>query len=208
MGAIPTSDLPGHKQLHSRTVTALERCQESQDIDFKESAPWDVLQWRIIHTALGMGNLRDGGIIIIGVSERGRTWNLIGIEDPHLGTYDVDTNIDKINAYVSPYVDISIVIVEHSGKRYLAIQIHEFRDIPLVCKKNGPEDENITKGCVYIRPPGMPKTTKVTDANQMHELLELAAEKRARRIIEVSRRIGMTERVPDTATFDEELKGL
>jgi hypothetical protein len=39
MGAIPTSDLPGHQLLHARVVNALDRCQESQGIDLKESAP-------------------------------------------------------------------------------------------------------------------------------------------------------------------------
>jgi hypothetical protein len=47
----------------------------------------------------------------------------------------------------------------------------------------------------------------------MHELLELAAEKRARRILETSRRIGLTydQSVPKQGTsqrFDSELEGL
>ena len=53
MGAIPTSDMPGHKRLHERVVTALDRCQESQAVDFKESATWDQLKWRIIKNRHG-----------------------------------------------------------------------------------------------------------------------------------------------------------
>lgn len=54
MGAIPSSEMPGHKRLHARVLSALDRCQEGQAIDFKESAPWESLKWRIAVTALGM----------------------------------------------------------------------------------------------------------------------------------------------------------
>jgi len=209
MGAIPTSDMPGHRQLHERVVNALNRCQESQGIDFKESAPWESLQWRIIHTALAMGNLRDGGIVVIGASERGTTWELTGVKPEHLETYDVDKIIDVINKYASPNVDLDIVIIKHeNGVDFLAIQIREFNDTPIVCKKNGPSGKSIVEGAVYVRPPGIAKTTRVMNASQMHDLLELAAEKRARRILEVSRRIGLEPRPTAKEYFDEELEGL
>lgn len=209
MGAIPTSDLPGHKLLHERVVNALDRCQESQGIDFKESAPWESLKWTIICTAMAMANLRDGGIIVIGASERGTTWELTGIKPEHLETYDVDNIIDFINKYSSPNVDLDIVVIKHSnGADFLAIQIREFNDTPIVCKKNGPTGKKIMEGIVYVRPPGIAKTTRVTKAEQMHDLLELAAEKRARRILEVSQRIGLEPRPTAKENFDEELEGL
>ena len=138
MGAIPSSQLPGHKQTHDRVISALERCQESQDIDFKESVKWPAIRWRMTRTVLGMGNLRDGGIIIIGVSERGNTWTLAGMTNLDLIRYDPDIVLDQINSYVSPHVDMDIVSVEYNGKMFLAIRAQEFPNTPLVCKKNGP----------------------------------------------------------------------
>jgi hypothetical protein len=41
----------------------------------------------------------------------------------------------------------------------------------------------------------------------MHDLLELAAEKRARRILETARRLGL-ETMPAKKPFDDELGGL
>lgn len=61
--------MPGHHELHGRVHAALDTCVESQAIECKESAPWEVLQHKIIKRALAMGNLRDGGAIIIGASE-------------------------------------------------------------------------------------------------------------------------------------------
>ncbi len=209
MGAIPKSNLPGHRRLHERATLALDRCQESEDVDFKESADWKTLIWRITHSALGMGNLRDGGIIVIGVAERGDSWDLTGVTAAHLATYDVDLITAHVNAYVSPHADVDVVVVDHrDGRQYLAIYVREFRDTPLVCKKNGPDKSGIVEGKVYVRLPAPPRTTAVTHAQQMHDLLELAAEKRARKLLETARRVGLVEDRSGTDAFDEELEGL
>ena len=209
MGAIPTSEMPGHRRLHDRVLSALDRCQEGQAIDFKESAPWQSLKGRIVMTALGMGNLRDGGVIVIGASEREQTWELTGITAEHLETYEVDVIIDTVNKYASPHIELDIAIVKYTnGRDFLAIQVREFIEIPVVCKKNGPTGAGLVQGCVYVRPPGVARTTRVIDASQMHDLLELAAEKRARRMLEVSRRIGLVARPSTSEQFDQELEGL
>ncbi|MEW6674211.1 MAG: ATP-binding protein [Thermodesulfobacteriota bacterium] len=208
--AIPTSDMPGHKKLHERVYNALDRCQESISVDFKESAPWEELKWQIIRTALGMGNLRDGGIIIIGASERGSTWDLPGISSEHLATFDTDVVIDVINKYASPPIKIDLVIVTYRNSNiFLAIQVNEFFDTPFVCKKNGPETgKRLREGDVFVRPPGKPRTTRITTAEEMQDLLELAAEKRARRILEVAYRIGLKATDTSIQKFDTELEGL
>lgn len=210
MGAIPTSDMPGHAKLHQRVCNALDRCQESTNVDFKASAPWDDLKFTLIRTVMAMANLRDGGVIVIGASESGDAWDLTGIQPEHLATYDVDDIIDGVNKYASPPVQLAIVIVTYQNeKRFLALQVHEFVDTPVVCKRNASDgNKKLVAGEVYVRPLGVPKTTKVLSADDMHELLELAAEKRARRLLEVAHRVGF--RPPEAATqrFDEELGDL
>jgi hypothetical protein len=146
-----------------------------------------------------MGNLRDGGIILVGVSQRDGHWNLTGIDEAHLETYDVDLIIDQVHKYVSTHVGLDIVTIAHGdGTNYLAILVREFDQTPLVCKKNGPEKEkaaeSIREGAIYTRPPGKPRTSQVTAAEQLHELLQLAAEKRARHILEISTRVGMVSK--------------
>jgi len=208
MGATPPSlDLPGFRQLRDRADNALQRCQEVADIAFKESAPWENLKSKVVHVALGMGNLRDGGIVIIGVSERDNTWTCTGITEEHLATYDVDLVTDQTNSYVSPHVDLDIVVHEFEGRKFLVIRVHEFAEIPLVCKKNGPDGSGIVKGGVYIRLPGTASTTKIQSAEQMRDLLNLAGEKRAREILETAKRVGMAPTVGGDAAFDRELGG-
>lgn len=205
MGAIPNSDSPGLLRLHSRASTALARCHESEDVDFKESAAWKDLKWKIVKAALGMANLRDGGLIVVGLSERDERWHLTGVSEEHLATFDPDTILGAVNAYASPFVEMDAAVVRYDGRDYLALDFKEFRETPVVCKKNGPEGEGIVKGAVYVRPPGVPRTTRVTDAVQMHDLLELAGEKRGRRILEVAKRVGLVEPATDRQKFDDEL---
>lgn len=207
MGAFPTSDMPGHKKLHERVTVALDTCQEYQDVDFKESQPWAELQWRIIKTSLAMANLRDGGIIVIGANERGRTWQLSGITANDLATFDVDAVVDKINAFASPHIALDVVLVSYrDADQFLGIQVHEFSDTPVVCRKNG--NCGLVEGAVYVRPPGKAQTTRVMDASQMEDLLELAAEKRARRILEVAGRVGLVPGESAGQSFNQELGGL
>jgi len=209
MGAIPSSDMPGHKGLHERVCTALDLCQESEGVDFKESAPWETLKWKVIRTLMAMGNLRDGGVIIIGASERGTKWDLTGISVQDLATYDVDVMIGQVNAYASPDMEIDVVTVRYrNDANFLAVRAKEFRDTPFVCKKRGPDGVGLAPGTIYVRPGGVPRTDPVTSAEQLRELLDLAAEKRARRMLESSRRVGMVPGSLSSDRFNEELGGL
>lgn len=209
MGLITSSELPGHKLLHERICTALDRCQEFPDVDFKRSASWNDLQWKITRTAIAMGNLRDGGIIVVGVAQRDDAWHLDGVSNEHGETYDTDKVADQFNKYISPHIRFDLVEVAYLAKRFIVIAAHEFTDTPLVCKKTAPSPKDLEKGCVYIRPfGGRPQTTKVTTAEEMHDLLELAAEKRARRILEVSRRVGLIPGISSTEHFDGEVQDI
>lgn len=102
MGLITSSELPGHKLLHERICTALDRGQEFPDVDFKRSASWDDLQWKITRTAIAMGNLRDGGIIVVGVSQRDDAWHLDGVSNERGETYGTDKVADQFNKYILP----------------------------------------------------------------------------------------------------------
>jgi predicted HTH transcriptional regulator len=177
-------------------------------VDFKESADMSALQYKIIRTAMAMANLRDGGVIVIGASEREETWQLTGILDEHLSSYDVDELVDAVNRFASPPIAVELVLVPYrDGPRFLAIQVREFGETPIVCRRDGPSGTGLKQGVVYVRPAGMARTSEVRTAEDMHTLLDLAAEKRARRILETARRIGM-QAPASTRPFDDELEGL
>lgn len=203
MAAFPNSDLPGHQRLHDRAWAALDRCQETQDVEFKESSPWDDMRFKIIRTAMAMANLRDGGIILIGASERGDSWSLDGISSEHLSTYDADELVAGVNKYASPHVDLSIVRLKYrDDQEFLVIKVEEFEMSPVVCKKT--YGNELREGDVFVRPVGQVRTTRLNNAKDIDDVLELAAEKRAKRIIQTAKRIGLEAKDTDEDAYTRE----
>ena len=117
---------------------------------------------------MGMANLRDGGLIIIGVAERGTEWELTGIQQDHLETFDYDNIIDKLYKYASPQITVDMVVHHHDDSNtYLAIHVHQFQDSPVVCRDNSPvkQEDRLVAGEIYVRSNvGKPQTVKVTEA--------------------------------------------
>src|SRR2546427_13163582 len=110
MAPLPSSGLPGHKQIQQKVDLALDTCQESQAVEFTESQGWPNLRWQIARASLAMGNLRDGGIIVIGISQRRKKWSLSGVRKADVQTFDVDIINSQVNEYVSPHVHLTVVL--------------------------------------------------------------------------------------------------
>ena len=212
--AFPNTNMAGYADLKRRIDLALSRCQEQSWLDFKESQPWTELRWRLLKTSMAMANLRDGGLIVIGVAERNDSWELTGIQEDHLETYDYDDIVDQLAKYASPQIKTDIVLHDDDdGNRYLAFHVDQFSDAPVVCRKNSPDSvrpkDRLSAGDVYTRPTsGKPQTAKVTDAERLHDLLELAAEFRVRRMLEAGKRVGLVPSETSTAQFESELAGI
>jgi predicted HTH transcriptional regulator len=207
MAPVPDSTLPGYDLLRERIDSYLDLLSESRNLDFKESQPYDVLKYKIIKAALAMSNIRNGGLVIIGVSERGPEWALDGISPAHLATYDVDVMLDQIHAHASP-VGVDVITHVRDSKTFLVISIHEFESDLVICRKDGPAGEGIEKGRVYVRPAGKPQSRAVMSSEEMREITDLAAEKKARQLIAASERIGMVAAPGAQEKFDEELDEL
>lgn len=205
---IPDSGLPGYDALRDRIDSALDALSEGRNIDFKESQPYETLKLKLIKAALAMPNVRNGGLVIIGVSERNDQWSPEGIHPAHLATYDVDTLLDQIHKFASPEVRVSVVIHRREARDYLVLAMHEIEANVVVCRRNGPEKSGIEMGRVYTRPAGKAQSRAVESAEEMREVTDLAAEKKARHIIAVSERIGMVTTEAADSRFDAELGDL
>lgn len=208
MSAIPDSTLPGHRALHERVEAALRVCQESRDIEFKSESTWSDLRYSITRTCLGMANLRDGGVIIVGVEEANGSWVPGGIGDNCLASYDEDAINDFVNKYASPPLRVELVTVRHEALRFLAIRVPEFDTTPIVCKADAGDQSGLSRGSIFVRPIGKPETCRVREAGQLEDLLELASDKRARRFLERAFRLGLSPKEAETSKFDRELEGL
>jgi len=212
MGALPSTELRGYEILKDRVQSVLDLLQEGRSVDFKKASSWDNLKQGIPKHVLAMSNLRDGGIMIVGVEENNNIWNCTGITDEQINTYNPDDMIDYVNKYASPSINFDIVTHEDDKKlKYLIIQIHEFDEKPIVCKRNCANE--LRRGAFYIRPLGKAESREVQTAEEMHDLLDLAVERRMRNFLRQIHRAGIDlETVKlgktDADRFDEELEGL
>lgn len=183
--------------------------REDRSLEYKESRPWDDFKNQIAKTALGMANIRDGGTIIIGVSQRSGNLVAEGMSRNDIDTYEVDDIQAYVNRFADPYVRLEMYIVPRNGQRFIVMVVHEFDEIPVVCRRNG---VGLRQGSVYTRSYRMPETCEVPSQTEMREIIEMATDKGVRRFLERSRRAGLltggTVEPTDTDKFDEELEGL
>lgn len=208
--AIPLSDQPGYEQSHQRIIAAVERGREWQNVDFKQSETWRNLQWKLIKTSMAMANLRDGGLIIIGVKEDNNNFLVTGITPEHLATFDSDVIHDAFAVYSDPGISVEIFRTSYQRIEVLSFRIEGLKATPIICKKNGPQGSDIVEATFYIRPAaGRPRTTKVTKVAEMRDVLDIAAEHKAREMVQVFQVLEkVPPRVDANALFNGELEGL
>ena len=94
---IPNAASEGFARLRIRVAESLNYNRESPAVEFKESMPWPDVKMKLVKAALGMANLRDGGLFIIG---RGKAPDRPeGVTDEHLASYDSDIIRDVVDSY-------------------------------------------------------------------------------------------------------------
>ena len=183
--------------------------REDRFLEYKESAVWNDLKDKITKTALGMVNTRDGGTIIIGVSERSGQFEAAGMLAAHLTTYSEDTVRDHIHEFADPYVRTELHQFNQNDKTFVAIVVHAFDDIPVICKRDG---RDLIRGRMYTRAYGKAETCEVPTQAEMREIIEVATDKALRRLVQRLSFAGITlaevAKLSDKAKFEREREGL
>lgn len=177
------------ESIEQNVRSAIEMGAEFPSVEFKGSAPFRILKYRIAKAAQAISNTRDGGNIIIGVKQRkGSPTILQGVTADIERTYDHETVYEAINKFASPPIEIQTQIVEYEGKRFVAIAVPPFSRTPTVCRSATPpgvhRDEVMRPGDVFIRPTDRIGTRKVQTAADMDELLQRATARRATEMLE------------------------
>jgi hypothetical protein len=150
-----------------------------------------ILGARVVRAALGMANHEGGGSIVIGIGEQpDGTFDLTGIPAANLATWNHDDVSAMINGVADPHISIETDAVTSEGRTFVVITVREFVDIPVVCRVNGStptgERQIYRKDACYARSRRKPETIEaITDPTTWRSLMELAANKGARRIFNV-----------------------
>ncbi len=138
----------------------------------------------VVQAVLAMANRRDGGQVILGVNDDDGRFEPVGLSAEELATWGSDHVLDGLAEYADPSVDVQCYHVEVAGKTFVVLEVNEFEDQPVACKKDFPG--TLQRGAFYGRPRRKPESTPVTTQADMRDLIELATEKRLRRILAVT----------------------
>lgn len=158
---------------------------------------------KVVRAALAMSNRRDGGAIIIGIAD-GPPPSIQGLAAEQVRGWSYDGLSASFAEYAEPNIQFDIEQVLVGDKVVLAIDVHEFDQIPVICKKDYPNA--LRGGAVYVRSHRMPESVEVPGYLEMRDLLDLATEKGVRSFVSTAQRAGIAIPPESSASpFDEEL---
>ena len=146
---------------------------------------------RVVRAALGMANHEGGGFIVVGIEEdQAGRFQLTGIPDANLASWNHDDVSSMINGAAEPHVSIETHAVISEGLTFVVISVGEFVDVPVVCRKQGPVlpggRRTHDKDVCYARSRRKPETIDAaSDATTWRTLMDLAGTKTARKILSV-----------------------
>ena len=100
--------------------------------------------------------------------------------------------------------------LKYDGKAFVVIQVSEFDDIPILCKKD--YTDVLREGACYVRTRRKPETAEVPTQSEMRDLLELATIKALRKYVSVARAAGFeiseATKKSDDQLFKQQLSDL
>lgn len=151
---------------------------------------------RVVRVALGMGNLRDGGHVVIGVEDDPLSAMSPGLEADEVESWlAYDDVARKMAEYADPPLGFRVTEETlSSGVTVVVMQVFEFADIPHLCRKDYPDV--LRRGALYVRPRKVPETSEVASSVEMRDVLDLATEKALRSYVETASRAGVRLETP------------
>jgi hypothetical protein len=186
--------------------------REARNLEYKRSTSWTENPFRakIAKSILAMSNIRDGGHIIIGMTRQaGDTYLAEGMQQDHLDSFSVDDVQSCVAQYADPYVQLTLTKEEDDvGQKYVWIQVQEFEEIPVICRKS--YADILRGGKMYTRTRRRFESAEVPGAAEMREVMEMAVEKGIRAFLERARRAGVESPMMSGPTsvqsFEEQLR--
>jgi predicted HTH transcriptional regulator len=185
---------------------------EERNLEYKRSMSWkdNSTKIKVTKTSMAMANIPDGGVMIFGVDEIShRYFEPRGMNTNDANSFTQDDISDYVNGYADPFVELTVERVDYDGKLFVVIQIREFDELPVVCKKDG---QDLVRGAIYTRPRHKFESVPVPSQTEMREILEMAIDRRIRKHREDWFRWGLfatpTPEDLDAQKFEEQLGGL
>jgi predicted HTH transcriptional regulator len=150
----------------------------------------------VARAVMGMANRRDGGRVVIGVREDSGRFELVGLSSAEIESWRYDHFTEALAPVADPPVAFNVELHQYLSLEFLLIDIHEFDDVPVICRRNFPhplkagQKPILRDGAIYVRTRRKPETTEIPTQTEMRDLIDLATEKRLRNLMGTVSRAG------------------
>lgn len=165
---------------------------EERNLEYKGSGTWGPTapeKAKLCKSLMAMANLRDGGAVVFGLQEGPKgVFVPNGLSEAQADTFAPDEIAEFVNGYAAPFVDLVVRRIAHAAALYVVIDVREFAELPVVCRKQG--SAGLRAGALYTRS-WKPETIEASSEAEMREILDLATEKELRRFLARSARVGL-----------------
>ncbi len=195
--------------LSEELIAYVRHGREERRLEYKEKLDWDTPSHKakVVKAALGMSNIRDGGVLVIGVGNDGTPK---GLKKEPASKFTHDAVAAQVNEFAAPYAEVTVHVGRTDAANtswYVVIQIQEFAEVPVVCRKDG---HNLRQGAIYTRGRRIHETAEVRTEAEMREILDISVEKGIRAFYRRAEAAGLdvSPRATDRARFDAQLEGL
>jgi len=197
----------------------IQQRKEERYLEYKCSMMWtddETTKVKIAKAMMAMSNLRNGGVIVIGMKEIQRgVWEPDGMSAQQVTSFSHDDIAQWVNDYAVPAVQFIVEPFVSDKNQFVIIQVREFDSVPTVCRKQktlGGGDA-LKLGAIYYRSNRKNESAPISSEEDMRELIGLAVGKGVAREVRWLHELGLvaTEAEPkqgDMLKFEEEREGL
>jgi len=177
---------------------------EERHLEFKRSVSWDgEIRAKITKSIMALANLKDGGWIVIGKEEQpDRSFLPAGMTQEDFDSFDSDEMKAFVYGRAEPPVTFRVYKIKHEEKIFVLIQVMEFDEIPIICKKS--YGDIIHAGNIYVRSKSKPESIPIPSQSEMREIIENATDKGVKKFVQRGQRTGIWVPPPAVPTQDDE----
>ncbi len=180
--------------------------KEERYLEYKGAMVWssDYAKVEIAKAMMAMSNLRNGGVIVVGMKEVKRgVWKPDTMTNEQVTSFTQDDIAQWVNDYAVPSVQFIVGPFSLDTNKFVIIKVREFDSVPTICRKSKQfgDKEKLKKGAIYYRSNSKNESAPISSDEDMRELITLAVNKGVAQEIKLLREL---ELVPTEAEVQQQ----
>ena len=171
--------------------------REERYLEYKRSMIWtgdDITKVKVAQAMMAMANLRNGGVIVIGMQEVSKgVWAPEVMTPEQISSFTQDDIAQWVNDYATPAVQFTAGPFIFNSDQFIIIQVQEFDTTPVICRKQKTIGgvEALRAGAIYYRSNRKNESAPISSDEDLRELIGLAVDKGISQHINRLRRLGL-----------------